>query len=239
MVDRIVHAARAAVYPVGAYAPGQLQGVGPMHRYRRGSRAGLELAMAVVILVVGLTLPARAFACLAYEAASDFSFVKGLNLAVVGRVASVLDRGEQPHARVVVDVKTTIAGAPGATVEVDMGLGCTHPAGEVGDDVVIAAGAPGANFGVFVEWKSGPLIVDNSATWIIRADGSIASGPTIDGHAFASRAELLSALRAALDRPQSAFAPRPGALGGFGFAISVIIEILVRAYLYLTGGAGH
>ena len=195
------------------------------------------LAAAFAIGLVSLTHPTPAFACLAVEAASDFSFAGGLNLAVAGRVVSVLDEGEQPHARVVIEVNVIIAGAPGTTVEVAMDPdgGCAHPAGEVGDEVIIAAGVPGANVGVFVEWKSGPLNPYNSATWIIGADGAIASGPTIDGHAFTNRAGLLSALRAQPDPPRVSVAPRLAALGGLGLAVSIIIEILVRAYLSLTG----
>lgn len=82
-----------------------------MYRDRRRRRALRGLAVGRVTTLVPLTVPAPAFACLPYEAASNFSFRDGLNLAVVGNVLSVLDVGQQPHKPVIVDVDEIIAGA--------------------------------------------------------------------------------------------------------------------------------
>ena len=91
------------------------------------------MGLGILVLLASMARPTTAVACLAYTAASNFSFVDGLNLAVVGEVTDVLDEGLQDKARVIVAVEITIAGEPGSSVEVAMDPdgGCTHPTGEI------------------------------------------------------------------------------------------------------------
>jgi hypothetical protein len=156
-----------------------------MHRHR--SPVPLTLGLVTLLLVASLVNPRTAYACLPYTAASNFSFTGSLGLAVLGHVTEVLDEGLQERARVVITVETVIAGTPGSTVEVAMDPdgGCTHPRGEIGDEMVVAAGAPGADYGVFIAWNGGALSPYNSAQWIIRPDGAVL-GPTLAGRMFAS-----------------------------------------------------
>ena len=163
---------------------------------RRG-RVAAPVGLGTLLLLASMVNPGAALACLPYEAASNFSFTDGLSLAVVGRVTEVLDEGLQERASVIVTVGTIIAGTPGLTVEVAMDPegGCTHPPGEIGDLMVVAAGAPGADYGVFAAWSGGPLSPYNSAQWIVGPDGGIGSGPTLDGREFASLNDLELALR--------------------------------------------
>lgn len=200
-----------------------------MHR-RRG-RAAIPVGLGILVLLASMALPTTAVACLAYTAASNFSFVDSLNLAVVGEVTDVLDDGLQDKARVIVAVEITIAGEPGSSVEVAMDPdgGCTHPSGEIGDEIVIAAGTPGADYGVFSSWSGGYLSPYNSAAWIIGADGSIA-GPTLDGHQFASRDELEAALRSS---PNGAMAmPPPPQPILIGWALVAALFALLAAWFF-------
>jgi hypothetical protein len=200
-----------------------------MHRRRR--REALPVGLSMLVLLASMVLPTTAAACLAYEAASNFSFADSLNLAVVGEVTDVLDEGLQDKARVIVAVEKTIAGEPGSTVEVamDPNGGCTHPSGDIGDEIVIAAGAPGADYGVFNSWSGGYLSPDNAAAWIIGADGSV-SGPTLDGRQFASREELEAALRSL---PNGANA-KPGLPRSIliGWALMVALLAIVAAWFF-------
>jgi hypothetical protein len=198
------------------------------------------LVVVFATALVSMTIPAPVFACLPYEAASDFSFRDGLNLAVAGHVAVVEDVGEQERARVNVTVEAVIAGDPGPTVEVAMDPdgGCTHPSGEVGDEIVIAAGAPGADNLGSTGWTGGYLSPYNSATWIIGPDGAVQSGPTIDGREFTARAELVSVLSDLPTSSPTLFARPFAAFHGFGLVIAVIVAILVRAYWAMAGQTG-
>lgn len=178
-----------------------------------------------------MVLPPTIFACLAYSAASNFSFTGGLNLAVTGHVTAVQEVGEQPHARIVVAVDSTIAGTAASTVEVvmDPDGGCTHPAGEVGERVVIAAGAPGADYGVSVSWADGQLSPYNSATWVIRAEGTVASGPTLDGQKQSTLVGLVSTLRSmpnGAPKPPTGLGPAEMMLRWVLLAVEFVLAIL-------------
>ena len=189
------------------------------------------MGLGILVLLASMARPTTAVACLAYTAASNFSFVDSLNLAVVGEVTDVLDEGLQDKARIIVAIEITIAGEPGSSVEVAMDPdgGCTHPTGKIGDQILIAAGAPGADYGVFSSWTGGYLSPYNSAAWIIGADGSV-TGPTLDGKHFGSRDELEAALRSL---PNGAIAtPPPPQPILIGWALVVALLALLAAWFF-------
>ena len=207
-----------------------------MYADRQLSCVAAAVVLGFMLWATALVLPAPARACLPASAASNFAFQDRLNLAVVGTVTSVRDVGVQEHALVIVAVETVIAGTPGTTLEIGMdpdGM-CDHPRGEIGDRVVVAAGEPGADYGVFSPWVGGRLSPYNAATWIIGSDDSITSGPTIDGHRFTSLADLSSDLRATAP-------PAPSdEIVVFGQAwIAPLITLVVRFFLMFIGAAWH
>lgn len=74
--------------------------------------------------------------------------------------------------------------------------------------MVLARGEPGpVDLSGGVEWRRempDEITVDDTAIWVIGADGSVKAGPTIDGTAGRSSADLLGRLRS---MPDASMAP--------------------------------